>query len=64
LAGTAGPYKGTWQKLETGGGGGSGSKVTVWEGGHRVPAFIHWSTEIQKVHFKKKKFLKTSNILI
>ncbi|XP_059471231.1 arylsulfatase G-like [Neocloeon triangulifer] len=39
LAGSVGPYKGQWQKSN---GGGSSAKTTLWEGGHRVPAFISW----------------------
>ncbi|CAB3371938.1 Hypothetical predicted protein [Cloeon dipterum] len=48
LAGSAGPYKGVWQQYNAGG----SAKRTVWEGGHRVPAFINWAPVI-KVFFIK-----------
>ena len=40
LAGTSSPYLGKWQKAQ--GGGGSSSKMTTWEGGHRVPFIVSW----------------------
>ena len=40
LAGTSSPYLGQWQK--TVGEGGSSSKMTTWEGGHRVPFIVSW----------------------
>ncbi|XP_038067363.1 arylsulfatase G-like [Patiria miniata] len=39
-AGDNGPFHGLWQKQK--GGGGSTGKQTVWEGGHREPAFAYW----------------------
>ena len=40
LAGCAEPYVGIWQKVV--GEGGSSSKMTTWEGGHRVPFIVSW----------------------
>ena len=40
LTGTAGKYTGLWQK--THGGGGSSSKCTLFEAGHRVVGFATW----------------------
>ncbi|PIK38747.1 putative arylsulfatase G-like [Apostichopus japonicus] len=45
LGGDPSPFIGVWQKLE--GGGGSTSKMTVWEGGHRVPAAVYWPGTIK-----------------
>lgn len=45
LSGSAGPYKGLWQKTE--GGGGSTGKMTVWEGGHRTVGLAHWPARIK-----------------
>nr|CAD7410107.1 unnamed protein product [Timema cristinae] len=45
LAGSQGPYTGFWQR--TAGGGGSASKTTVWEAGHRVPSIVHWQGRIK-----------------
>ena len=45
FAGTAGDYQGTWQR--TYGEGGSASKMTTWEGGHRVPFIISWPNVIK-----------------
>lgn len=42
LAGSAGPFKGLWQRSKLGGAGGSASKQTVWEAGHRVPSIVYW----------------------
>ncbi|CAG0893120.1 unnamed protein product [Darwinula stevensoni] len=47
-SGSAGPFKGDWQRRAEGGGGGSASKQTVWEGGHRVPSFIYWPQVIKE----------------
>ena len=44
LSGSAGPYKGTWQKQN---GGGSTGKMTVWEGGHRTVGLAHWPAKIK-----------------
>ncbi|KAF4519860.1 hypothetical protein B566_EDAN005198, partial [Ephemera danica] len=44
LAGSSGPFRGEWQRYVKKGGGGSAAKMTVWEAGHRVPAFLRWST--------------------
>ena len=41
-----GPFEGKWQSSRFGGGGGSSGKVTVWEGGHRVPAIMRWPGRI------------------
>ncbi|XP_043301794.1 arylsulfatase G isoform X2 [Cervus canadensis] len=38
LAGSVGPFTGLWQARR----GGSPSKQTTWEGGHRVPALAYW----------------------
>ncbi|XP_045425464.1 arylsulfatase G isoform X1 [Lemur catta] len=38
LAGSVGPFTGSWQTRE----GGSPAKQTTWEGGHRVPALAYW----------------------
>ncbi|KAK7870334.1 hypothetical protein R5R35_003721 [Gryllus longicercus] len=46
LAGSAGPYLGSWQRSAAGGGGGSASKRTVWEGGHRTPSFVRWPSHV------------------
>ena len=40
LAGSTAPYHGLWQKNE--GGGGTSSKMSTWEGGHRVPFIVSW----------------------
>ncbi|XP_063222462.1 arylsulfatase G-like isoform X2 [Bacillus rossius redtenbacheri] len=45
LAGSAGGFTASWQR--TLGGGGSGSKATVWEGGHRVPSIVYWPGVVQ-----------------
>ena len=44
LAGSQGPFLGTWQTLPSpaGGGGGGTAKFTTWEAGHRVPFIAHW----------------------
>ncbi|KAM5125363.1 LOW QUALITY PROTEIN: arylsulfatase G [Mantella aurantiaca] len=42
LAGSVGPFVGTWQTSR----GGSSAKQTTWEGGHRVPAIISWPQNI------------------
>jgi arylsulfatase G len=44
LSGSAGPYLGLWQKNE--GGGGSSSKSTLWEGGHREVGLAWWPGRI------------------
>ncbi len=41
-----GPFVGSWQSSELGGGGGSAGKATTWEGGHRVPAIFRWPGRI------------------
>ena len=38
LSGNPGPFTGLWQKNE--GGGGSSSKTTLWEGGHRMVGVV------------------------
>ncbi|CAH2291970.1 arylsulfatase G isoform X1 [Pelobates cultripes] len=38
FAGSVGPFVGSWQTKQ----GGSASKKTTWEGGHRVPAVVYW----------------------
>ncbi|KAM4844111.1 arylsulfatase G isoform 3-T3 [Thomomys bottae] len=38
LAGSVGPFTGLWQTHQ----GGSPTKQTTWEGGHRVPALAYW----------------------
>lgn len=43
LAGSAGPFQGRWLKNN---GGGSTSKMTIWEGGHRVVGLAHWPSTI------------------
>ena len=40
LGGEATPFLGLWQKIV--GKGGSSSKGTTWEGGHRVPFIVSW----------------------
>jgi arylsulfatase G len=40
LTGVSGPFSGHWQKGL--GGGGSSSKCTLWEGGHRVVGLASW----------------------
>jgi len=45
LAGSYGPFTGTYQ--QTVGGGGSIAKFTTWEGGHRVPSLVHWRGRIE-----------------
>ena len=45
LAGNAGPFIGGWQR--THGGGGSASKTTLWEGGHREVGLARWPGKIQ-----------------
>ena len=45
LTGSAGPYLGMWQRTQ--GGGGSASKTTTWEGGHREVGVAHWPGKIQ-----------------
>ena len=44
--GSVGPFKGAWQL--THGGGGATGKLTVWEGGHRVPGVVSWPRNIKK----------------
>ncbi|XP_033124455.1 arylsulfatase G-like isoform X1 [Anneissia japonica] len=44
LSGDPGPFIGGWQKQN---GGGSTSKLTVWEGGHREPSFAYWLNHIK-----------------
>jgi arylsulfatase G len=44
-SGTAGPYQGAWQRTQ--GGGGSASKTTTWEGGHRQVGVARWPGKIQ-----------------
>lgn len=44
LSGSAGPFTGMWQRRE--GGGGSASKTTLWEGGHRVVGLARWPGKI------------------
>ncbi|XP_071954396.1 arylsulfatase G-like [Antedon mediterranea] len=44
FGGDPGPFKGRWQKKN---GGGSSSKTTVWEGGHREPCFAYWLNHIK-----------------
>eukprot|EP00462_Mataza_sp_D1_P007511 CAMPEP_0175123268 /NCGR_PEP_ID=MMETSP0087-20121206/2151_1 /TAXON_ID=136419 /ORGANISM="Unknown Unknown, Strain D1" /LENGTH=487 /DNA_ID=CAMNT_0016404945 /DNA_START=176 /DNA_END=1639 /DNA_ORIENTATION=- len=44
LAGSTGPFKGIWQKSN---GGGSSSKFTLWEGGHRMAALARWPNKIK-----------------
>lgn len=44
LGGNSFPYSGIWQK--TIGGGGSTTKFTTWEGGHRVPFIISWPSKL------------------
>ena len=43
LTGVAGPYRGEWQRAN---GGGSASKTTLWEGGHRVVGLASWPSVI------------------
>eukprot|EP00656_Telonema_subtile_P043815 TRINITY_DN50118_c0_g1_i1.p1 TRINITY_DN50118_c0_g1~~TRINITY_DN50118_c0_g1_i1.p1 ORF type:complete len:248 (-),score=50.60 TRINITY_DN50118_c0_g1_i1:62-805(-) len=38
-AGSSGPFTGQWQKQH---GGGSSSKMTLWEGGHRQVGLAYW----------------------
>ena len=40
LSGSPGPFTGLWQKQH--GGGGSSSKTTLWEGGHRMVGVARW----------------------
>lgn len=47
LSGSVGPFIGMWQASTEGGGGGSGAKHTIWEGGHRVPSIIYWPGHIK-----------------
>lgn len=47
LSGSVGPFIGMWQASTEGGGGGSGAKTTIWEGGHRVPSVIYWPGHIK-----------------
>ncbi|KAM9296638.1 arylsulfatase G [Gastrophryne carolinensis] len=42
LAGSVGPYVGAWQMAQ----GGSATKQTTWEGGHRVPTIVYWPEKI------------------
>ncbi|XP_074871072.1 arylsulfatase G isoform X2 [Carettochelys insculpta] len=42
LAGSVGPFSGTWQRQR----GGSAAKQTTWEGGHRIPALAYWPGRI------------------
>ncbi|XP_029424270.1 arylsulfatase G isoform X2 [Nannospalax galili] len=42
LAGSVGPFTGSWQTHQ----GGSPAKQTTWEGGHRVPALAYWPSRI------------------
>ena len=39
LAGSQGPFTGLWMKNN---GGGSSSKTTLWEAGHRVVGLAYW----------------------
>ncbi|KAJ8038060.1 Arylsulfatase G [Holothuria leucospilota] len=45
FGGSPGPFLGVWQKTE--GGGGSASKGTVFEAGHRVPSLVYWPGTIK-----------------
>ena len=45
LSGSAGPYRGMWQRNQ--GGGGSASKTTIWEGGHREVGVARWPGKIK-----------------
>ncbi|KAJ8038068.1 Arylsulfatase G [Holothuria leucospilota] len=45
FAGSPGPFTGVWQRKE--GGGGSTSKSTPFEGGHRVPSIVYWPGTIE-----------------
>jgi arylsulfatase A-like enzyme len=45
LTGSAGPYTGLWQRTK--GGGGSASKTTTWEGGHREVGVARWPGKIK-----------------
>lgn len=47
--GFVGPFKGSWQR--THGGGGATGKLTVWEGGHRVPGVVSWPRKIKEGRF-------------
>ncbi|KAM9003379.1 arylsulfatase G isoform X2 [Sarcophilus harrisii] len=42
LSGNAGPFTGLWQTNR----GGSSTKQTTWEGGHRVPAIAYWPNKV------------------
>ncbi|XP_060700478.1 arylsulfatase G [Hemiscyllium ocellatum] len=42
FSGSAGPFVGAWQTNK----GGSSTKKTTWEGGHRVPAIAYWPGKI------------------
>lgn len=44
LTGSVGPYLGTWQGTQ--GGGGSTGKFTLWEGGHRMAGAARWPGHI------------------
>lgn len=44
LAGSTTPFHGVWQKTQ--GGGGTSSKMSTWEGGHRVPFIISWPEKL------------------
>ena len=44
LTGSAGPFVGGWQRTQ--GGGGSASKTTLWEGGHREVGLARWPGKI------------------
>ncbi|KAJ8038064.1 Arylsulfatase G [Holothuria leucospilota] len=45
FAGSPGPFSGVWQKNE--GGGGTASKGTAFEAGHRVPSIVYWPGTIK-----------------
>ncbi|XP_077019778.1 arylsulfatase G isoform X3 [Tamandua tetradactyla] len=42
LAGSVGPFTGSWQTHQ----GGSPAKQTTWEAGHRVPALAYWPSRV------------------
>uniref|UniRef100_A0A8C4NDG9 Arylsulfatase G n=1 Tax=Eptatretus burgeri TaxID=7764 RepID=A0A8C4NDG9_EPTBU len=43
FSGNSGPFVGKWQQMQ----GGTATKKTTWEGGHRVPGFVYWPTHIR-----------------
>ncbi|XP_077997373.1 arylsulfatase G-like [Glandiceps talaboti] len=47
-AGSQGPFLGAWQHEQ--GGGGSSAKRSLWEAGHREPAFAYWPGRIPAGH--------------